>query len=135
MTTLKDNIDSDLAYYQRQYEHRREYYVTHRDHIEMLLADFPHAENTTPTVDTTSLDIAVHGDKEVLRDVMAYLFKHGLHPNEKPEENETNYATYWYPQYPEITFKVWLNFTSTVCKRVQVGTETVERPIYEVQCD
>ena len=30
--------------------------------------------------------------------------------------------------------RFWMQFTSSVCKRVQVGTKTVEQPIYEVQC-
>lgn len=28
----------------------------------------------------------------------------------------------------------WFYFTSTVCKRVQVGTRTVKQPVYETQC-
>lgn len=30
---------------------------------------------------------------------------------------------------------VWLSFSSSVCVRVQVGTRTVEEPIYEIQCE
>jgi hypothetical protein len=30
--------------------------------------------------------------------------------------------------------KIFLAFTSTVCKRVQVGVETKEVPVYEIQC-
>jgi hypothetical protein len=43
-------------------------------------------------------------------------------------------ATEVYEHVNALGVHAWFHFTSTVCKRVQVGTEMVERAIYETHC-
>jgi hypothetical protein len=31
--------------------------------------------------------------------------------------------------------RIWLAFSSTVCRRVKIGTKTVEQDVYETVCD
>ena len=49
-----------------------------------------------------------------------------------PKKGDTS----WYAYYdnPNCKERVWLYFTSSVCKRVKIGTETVERDVFETQC-
>jgi len=46
------------------------------------------------------------------------------------EPGATEVCQFIYPHTVECLF----HFTSTVCKRIKVGTKLVEQPIYETQC-
>lgn len=60
------------------------------------------------------------------------LRRSGFVPDARPKVKDTSFQTH-FRQTDGAT--VWLSFSSSVCKRVQVGTRTVEEPIYEVQCE
>lgn len=84
---------------------------------------------------TTSIDMHVAGDIRAFKGAWQILRNQGYEPSARPESHErlSAFNTYW--NKPEHKLKVWFNFTSSVCKRIQVGTKTVEEPIYEVICD
>ena len=50
------------------------------------------------------------------------------------EETEEKVSEKDYTFTKEGTVDVILRFYSTVCVRVQVGTKTVDEPVYEIQC-
>jgi len=71
------------------------------------------------------------GDGEKLKAVWALLRRNGYVPSERPEPGKTSVTTFWtQAEFPRF----YMSFTSSVCKRVQVGTEMREVPIYETQC-
>jgi hypothetical protein len=77
------------------------------------------------------INISFTGDGARLGQVWAELRRNGYTPNSRPTKGQTTFCTFW---SKEDYAKFWMTFTSSVCRRVQVGTTTVEQPIYEVQC-
>jgi hypothetical protein len=83
-----------------------------------------------------SLDISMAGNKDVLNKVFGILRSAGLKPTQLPKEGTVTYSTFWDSEKDtEHALRVWLSFSSTQCRMVEVGKETVIRPIYEVVCE
>lgn len=81
-----------------------------------------------------SLDFHIVGNKSVLVNVFRILRTQGWETHfERPKEDDPTWVGFWY--HPDCSTRIWLNFASSVCKRVQVGTALVEQPIYEVRCN
>lgn len=78
-----------------------------------------------------SIDIAFTGDGARLAEVWAALRQSGYKPSSRPEKGATAFSAFW---NREEFAKIWMNFSSSVCRRVQIGTQMVETPIYETQC-
>jgi len=79
-------------------------------------------------------DIHFTGNKELLGKVMGLLRTSGYNTGEsRPKEKEPTWAA-WYRK-PDMEFSIWVSFTSSVCKRVKIGSEMVEQDIYEVRCE
>lgn len=89
-----------------------------------------------------SVDINITGDYEMLLRTMRVLRSYGLNADKRPAEGEASYYAYWTARFDDIEeipsnykdMRVWINFTSTQCERVQVGTKLQEVPVYEVRC-
>lgn len=77
------------------------------------------------------VNMSFTGDGARLGEVWAELRKSGYTPNCGPKKGESTFYTHWLKD-GMATF--WMNFASSVCRRVQIGTQTVEQPIYETQC-
>lgn len=71
------------------------------------------------------------GDGPRLGKLWGELRRSGFACEERPKKGDTSFAG-WFKQegYPQLL----VNFTSTLCRRVQVGTKTVEQPIFETIC-
>lgn len=71
------------------------------------------------------------GDGPRLGKVWGELRRAGFGCDTRPKKGDTQFNG-WFTQegYPTVS----IYFTSTLCKRVQVGTQTVEQPIYETIC-
>lgn len=82
-------------------------------------------------VDSSWMLIQFNGDGAKLADVWGLLRRHGYNTSMRPEKNATAFYSFW---ERDGFAKLFMYFTSTVCQLVQVGTETVEKPIYEVRC-
>jgi hypothetical protein len=85
-------------------------------------------------LDSTHFNVVFSGDKELLTKAVRILRVAGFSfdPSDRPKAGETSWSTYF--RHPDCQINIWFYFTSTVCKQVQVGTKTVEVPVYEVQC-
>jgi hypothetical protein len=82
-----------------------------------------------------SVDVRWAGTFEDYQTFYKAFRKLGLVPNSRIlDEGEPveSFSTYW--SLPGTSLKIWVAWTSTVCKRVQVGTRTVQQPVYEVRC-
>ena len=84
------------------------------------------------SVDDSCYNISVLGSRADLDVMFGVLRRAGLTPSRRPQEKETYYGTFW---HFEDTAPVWVAFSSTTCKRVQVRTEIQEVPVYEVVCE
>jgi hypothetical protein len=84
-------------------------------------------------LDSDHISVNFSGDGAKLGFVWGELRRHGYNTHSRPEKGKTEFYSFW---VHESFCKIWLNFSSSVCRRVQVGTRTVtkEEPIYETQC-
>ena len=92
-----------------------------------------------------TLNVSVSGDYEMLLRTMRVLRSYGLNAQKRPAEGEASYYAYWESKYNEDDFdlvvpteyldaRIFLNFSSTQCERVKVGTRLEEVPVYETRC-
>lgn len=83
-------------------------------------------------VDSRSIDVKFAGDGRKLGEVWSLLRRAGWgDPSSRPEKGATAYNAFWH--HAELP-RIWLCFSATACRRVQVGVQMVEQPVYEVQC-
>lgn len=84
-----------------------------------------------------SLDVRIVGDAAKLAAAVRILRTSGFtFPTEsRPKKGDTSWHQFF--KHSECPVAVWFNFSSSVCRRVQVGTktETVNTPIFETVCD
>lgn len=85
-----------------------------------------------------TLDIKLTGDGHKLAAAVRILRIAGFKPHgSTPKANDPAWYTHFYAEdenglaYP---LKFWLAFTSSVCRRVLVGTKTVEQDVYKTVC-
>jgi hypothetical protein len=80
-----------------------------------------------------SLDLCFTGDAARLAEVVRMLRVRGWKSTSKrPKETDAGWTAWFKHEKTEV--EVWLSFTSSICRRVQVGTKLVEQPVYEVRC-
>lgn len=77
------------------------------------------------------IDLHFTGDGARLGKVWGELRRNGYKTESRPKQGDTAFQAFW---DCEGFSRIWLSFSSSVCKRVQVGTKTVEVPVYETQC-
>jgi hypothetical protein len=79
------------------------------------------------------VDIHFSGDAQKLAAVVRILRTAGFATTaERPKAGDTSWCAYF--KHPQCGTDVYMYFTSSVCRRVKVGTKMVEQDIYEVQC-
>lgn len=76
------------------------------------------------------INLTLCGDKAKFLALVRLVRRYGFKPD-MPKEGAT--MAQWFLQRDGINF--FVSFTSTVCKRVQVGTTMQEMPVYETQCE
>ena len=84
---------------------------------------------------STGLSLAITGDKDILTKAMRLLRTSGGEVcGDRPQENSPT----WYGLFrvEGLTSEyIYLQFSSSVCRRVQVGTKLETVPVYETVCD
>lgn len=88
-----------------------------------------------PTWWGSYLQVNFSGNKDKLVQVIRIVRAAGLKNREAPTESKTGFQCWYKPtDDPRAEFSLYLNFTSSVCVRVKVGTEMKEVDIFEVKC-
>lgn len=110
-----------------------------RAQLEPVVLAFDKIDVSTSYVGDNTLYVSACGDKKRLADVIRVLRTNGWNTDTKPVEGSPEYkAVFKVEPTEQAPFapsgEVQLSFTSSVCKRVWVGTQMVEQDIYEVQC-
>lgn len=82
---------------------------------------------------TRSVDINFAGDHHVFNGAWAALRKLGYEPNQRPKEEKVAAYSCFFDK--EDWPRIWFSFSSTKCKRKQIGTKMVETPVYETVCE
>jgi hypothetical protein len=82
---------------------------------------------------TDSLDIRLVGDARLLATAVRIMRTSGYScSGKKPVKGDTTWSAI-FTSPPCIS--IWFSFSSSVCRRVQVGTQMVEQPVFETVCD
>lgn len=93
----------------------------------------PLAEMTSHVwADANDINVSISGDASDMAAFFRLMRTNGFEPDSRPKDAQTEFRT-WFRHDDGTQF--YLAFSSTVCKRVQIGTRTVEEPIYEIRCD
>jgi hypothetical protein len=82
---------------------------------------------------SNDIDVNFTGDAHKLAAVVRILRTNGFSTTYAPPEAGKS-EWYAYYSHPKVDVKVWLHFTSSVCRRVKIGTKMVEQDIYETVC-
>lgn len=84
----------------------------------------------------TSVDISIAGDHNVFKGLFSALRKLNYKPAFPPQEEKfAAWSGFFHSEDPANPVSVWVTFSSTKCKRVKVGEETITRDLYEIVCD
>lgn len=81
-----------------------------------------------------SLDVAISGDKHTLAAAVRIFRTHGFSTLNSPPKKGSSSWTAFYEKH-DCELRWYLSFSSSVCRRVKVGTCTVEQDVYETVCD
>jgi hypothetical protein len=85
------------------------------------------------SIDGTSFNINITGSKDDLGMVFGLMRREGYEPSTRPADKQESYVAFWNNE--KTKSRIWIYFTSTTCKRVQVGTKMQEVPVYETVCE
>ena len=126
---VENALDAELL----SLNQRRELWRTHRERFLPAVAALKQlgADITFPN----SLDARLSGDRHLFAAVVRALRTRGFTTTQPPPEKGQGYWSAFF-ELPEVSdLRIWLSFSSTVCRQVQVGTKMVEQPIFETVCD
>jgi hypothetical protein len=84
------------------------------------------------TLRDRDMNVSFAGDYALMKQVWAILRKNGFVPYSNPQDTKLTAFSTWFEK--EGYCRIWFNFTSTVCRRVKVGTKMQEVDVYEIQC-
>lgn len=130
MIKMLENINDSIQYANK----RLASYLEHREWIDELVAAIPEEVLQNASVTSYSLDLSAIGNSGALSTVWRALRTRGWNTTkDKPEPGDIGWSGFW--RHPDHEYQIFLTFSSTVCKRVQVGTRMEEMPVYEVRCD
>lgn len=77
------------------------------------------------------IEIRFSGDGDKLTEIWRLLRRAGYTPTSHPQKGSTAFCCGW--SCPDAA-GIFMFFSSTACRRVQVGVKLVETPIYETVC-
>lgn len=82
-------------------------------------------------LDNEYINVTFTGDGARLTAVWRAFRTHGYNTEARPKKGDTTFYAFW---HRDGMSKLFMHFSSSMCRRVQVGTKMVEQPIYETQC-
>jgi len=134
MSSLLGATEKAVREQREFYRKVKHFFRDNQNELMQLSKALDHIELQRVSFDSDSIDISITGDQEVLKTVFQALRPLGYVPRTRPDiQPQATYQTYF--DHPDKDMKVWLNFSSTLCKRVKVGTKMQEVDIYETVCE
>lgn len=111
---------------------RRELWALHRDRLLPIVQDL---KKLGASLDfQSSIDISLSGDSHRLAAaIRAFRTRTFTTASERPKKGDSSWGA-WFSR-EDCTLQFWFHFSSTVCRRVKVGTRVIEQDIYETVCD
>lgn len=81
--------------------------------------------------DSYYIALRFSGDGEKLKTVWGILRRAGFNTRQRPEKGDTGFNAFW---SREGFSELFMCFSSSLCRRVKVGTKLVEQDVFETQC-
>jgi|PlaIllAssembly_1097288.scaffolds.fasta_scaffold55737_3 hypothetical protein len=127
------SIDKDLAAAARRLADRMEWWSTNRVILGGVLEAVEELGGVCEA-STTTLDVSVAGNRAKLLELYRKLGELGYRRDSVEEipEKATSISGYWSADGKP---RLWVYFTSTVCRRVPVRTEMQEVTVYDIVCN
>jgi hypothetical protein len=132
LAEIKGDLKSDRGYYRR----KRNYYKTHKVDVQAVATEFNLPENAVvnATSGVDDINLRISGGPDTLKAIFHAFRTLGYEPSNRPGiKPESSFTTYFKHPAKEVVF--YLSFSSLICKRVKIGTEMKEMPIYETVCE
>jgi hypothetical protein len=125
------NIEQDFVEAAQYLALRLQFWSTHKAFLTPIIQHVDSLEGSC-TVNAREMDISVSGNMGTLIGMLSYLEDLGYTPKILVPEQPTPYFTSFLEG--DGLPRLWFSFSSKTCRKVQIGTQTVEQPIYEIQC-
>lgn len=135
MSTLLNELKTSLRREKQDCKKRRQFFKANEADIASVINEINLGTASSGRIDcdTEDINFYVSGSVATMKEIFRGFRKLGYEPSKRPTVKPESNFTCYFSQTDKPTF--YLSFSSTVCKRVKVGTETIERDIYEVVCE
>jgi hypothetical protein len=131
---LKEMADKEILEWQEIIKRTRVFSAKYKMYLDPVIAEIEPLNPTRTAIAGGSFDISIAGDATVLGEIWGILRRNGFKPPEyRPTQNQPSFSGYFEHKDDEDC-RIWLSFSSTVCRRVAVGTRMEEVTIYETRC-
>jgi hypothetical protein len=135
MSSLLSEIKAEIRNSKRTWKQQRDLFKEYEADITELVKeiDLSKASSARMNCDTEDVNFYVSGNTEVLKEIFRTFRKLGYEPSSRPDAKPQSSFTCYFHQDGRPSF--YLSFSSTLCKRVKVGTTTQEVDVYETVCE
>lgn len=133
MTSILPKLHESMAAKELQLCKRRASLRTHEAKLQALFADIE-ALGGEPHSDGDWIFVPVTGDKHKFLAFARLIAKHGFGAP-RVEKGATGFTMLKLLGSGDSELPIYFQFSSTACRRVKVGTKTVEQDVYETVCD
>ena len=135
MSTLLNELKGDLRAARKEWKEKKAFYKENQADIELVskTIDLGTATSARMGVETYEVDLYASGNVTTLKEIYKGFRKLGYEPDDRPTAKPVSSFRTRFRQDGKADW--YLSFSSTLCKRVKVGTKMVEQDIYEVVCE
>lgn len=131
-TILESSIDIGLAEQALKLAKMRQRWAACRDIFAPVIASFQRM-GIEPQMQDDYITVCATGDKSKLEQAFRVLRGADFSfTAERPKKGDSQWYAFF--THPDSETKIFFQFTSSVCKRVKVGTKMVEQDVFETQC-
>lgn len=139
---MNEAIWKQLSEEHQKIKDKEKYYLTHEVSIEYVVQELKAAlgdQFISYTANAHDIDVKFKGGISEFKTMMKIMFDYDYKPRSKPVgEKFTEFSCWWdHKDLATDEPKFWIWFTSSVCTRVQIGTEMLparEAAVYEIVC-
>jgi hypothetical protein len=135
MSTLLSELKASIRNSKKAWRQQRDLYKEYEPDIAVLVGemDLSGASSARMECDTEDVNLYVSGGADVLKEIFHAFRKLGYEPSSRPEAKPQSNFSCYFRQDGKPTF--YLSFSSTLCRRVKVGTKMQEIDVYETVCE
>jgi hypothetical protein len=132
-TVLESSVDISLAEQALKLAKMRQRWAACRDIFAPVVSAFQRIGIEPTFQGDDYVTVMATGDKSRLEQAFRILRGAGFtFRADRPKKGDSQWYAFF--AHPDSETKIFFQFTSSVCKRVKVGTKMVEQDVFETQC-